>query len=534
MTEPPSLGPEPASPESSLATAVDAVEGEPLHSRFDFEEGLRSRTARGVVVNAAFQVGFAAIGLLQRFVIAAFLTTREFGIWGLVLTSVLTLSFLKQVGISDKYVQQNEPDQEVAFQKAFTLELVYTLAFCVVVAVALPLYALAYDRPEVLLPSAVLALTLVGSALTAPVWIAWRQMRFARQRLLESVNPVVSTAVMIPLAATGHGYWSLVIGILAGTFAAAATALVTCPYRLALRLDRHTLRAYVGFSWPLVVAGGSTVLVLQGTMLVGNYAVGLAGVGAIALASSLLVFANRVDAVISQTMYPAVCAVRDRLDLLHEAFTKSNRLALMWGLPFGVGMALFAPDLVEFLLGRRWEAAVGLLQALGLLIGINQLGFNWTLFFQARGDTRPQAVTAVVGAIVFVAVVAPLMFALDLTGYAIGIAVSVASQLAVRTTYLSGLFEGFNPLRHAVRAVAPCIAAVLPVIGARLLESGSRTLGTAGAEFTLYAALTVLATLACERRLIREVAGYLRGGREPRVAVAADAGRAFTERASGT
>ena len=55
--------------------------------------------------------------------------------------------------------------------------------------------------------------------------------------------------------------------------------------------------------------------------------------------------------------------MRDRLDLLFETFVKSNRIALMWGLPFGVGVALFASDLVHFGIGDRWRPGVGLIQA---------------------------------------------------------------------------------------------------------------------------------------------------------------------------
>ena len=41
-----------------------------------------------------------------------------------------------------------------------------------------------------------------------------------------------------------------------------------------------------------------------------------------------------------------MCAVADRTELLFETFVKSNRLALMWAMPSGLGLALFAPDLV--------------------------------------------------------------------------------------------------------------------------------------------------------------------------------------------
>jgi len=40
----------------------------------------------------------------------------------------------------------------------------------------------------------------------------------------------------------------------------------------------------------------------------------------------------------------------------------------MWGMPFGVALALFAPDLIEFVYGEEWEPAVGLIQAFGLEI----------------------------------------------------------------------------------------------------------------------------------------------------------------------
>jgi hypothetical protein len=42
------------------------------------------------------------------------------------------------------------------------------------------------------------------------------------------------------------------------------------------------------------------------------------------------VFTERLDTIVSDTLYPTVCAVADCPALLFEAFVKSNRLALMW------------------------------------------------------------------------------------------------------------------------------------------------------------------------------------------------------------
>ena len=120
------------------------------------------------------------------------------------MTTLITLAFLKQIGIGDKYIQQREEDQVVAYQKAFTLELAYTMIFFVVVAIALPLYALViYDRPEILAPGFVLSLTLIATAFQTPTWIFYRRLDYFRQRSIEIVDPLVTTVAMIGLLIAG-------------------------------------------------------------------------------------------------------------------------------------------------------------------------------------------------------------------------------------------------------------------------------------------------------------------------------------------
>lgn len=500
-------------PELPQEEAVEVGAAEPLQDRLALGgRSLREHTARGVIINSLFQIGLAGLGLLQRVAVAAFLTTSEYGFWGILVVMLLTLSWFKQIGIGEKYVQQDDPDQVRAFQKAFTLELAYTLLFYVVVVVALPLYALIYGRPEIIVPGLVMSVAFLATALHTPIWIPFRQMRFVRQRVLEAIGPVTAAVLSIALAAAGLGYWGLVIGMTVGNLAGAAVAVATSPYPLAWRFDRDALRDYFGFSWPLALSSASSLVVVQGAILAGNYTVGLAGLGALALASNFAMFADRVDSVVRRTIYPAVCAVKDRTALLFETFTKSNRLALMWALPFGVGLALFAPDLVRFVLGERWHEAEALLQVFGILIALRQVAFNWVVFFSAVGNTRPMAINGALQVGVFLAVTLPLMIVAGLTGYAIGMSVSVAAELVLRAYFLRRLFGGFRIVRHMARAVAPVIPAAALVGALRLVETGGRGAELAAAELVLYLAVAGLATWALERSLVTELAGYLRRG----------------------
>ena len=499
--------------EAQLLEAPEAPQLEPAVSGDG--QSLRTRAARGTVINAAFMVLLQTIGLLKGFIIAAFLTRSEYGVWGILVITIGTLGWLKDVGISDKYVQQDEHDQEVAYQKAFTIDLISNAGLFLLVLVALPLFALAYGDWKLVIPGLVINATLLGQSLKTPSWIFYREMRYGRQRLLDAVDPLVSFAVTIGLAIAGLGYWALVLGFFAGVYAGAIAAVIASPYPIALRFDRRTGREYFGFSWPLIVASSSGILVPQVGMLVATRKLGLGAAGVLSLAGTVGVYTNKIDELVTWTLYPAICRVKDRTELLFEAFVKSNRLALMWGVPFGVGIALFAPDLVHFGIGDRWRPAIGLLEIFGLVAAVNHIGFNWMSFFGARGNTRPMAVFGPVVLLAFLVFAVPLLLLYGLMGFGAGMAAMTLVALGVRSYYLTKLFPGFQMLVHAMRAIAPTVPAAAVTLALRA-AAPARSLAWALTELAVYLLVTVVATWLLERDLLREAVGYVHGRARPR------------------
>ena len=468
------------------------------------------------MINSAFQIGLAGLGLVRQLAVAAFLTQEQFGLWGILLAILNTLVWLKQIGVSDKYIQQSEPDQELAFQKAFTLELALSFAFFVLCGVLVPLFALAYGHTDIILPGLLLSTSVILTAFQTPAWIQYRRLNYARQRLLTSVDPVVSMVGMVTLAAAGLGYWGLVVGGVIGSLVGAAVCLVTSPYRMRIRFDRSTLGEYVSFSWPLLGLAVSRLVVIHGALLTATRSVGLAAVGALGLAASYATFSDKVNAIVNQTIYPAVCRVADRREALIEVFVKSNRVALMWGIAFGVGLALFSADLVNYVLGDKWDDAINLIAAFGVILGIGQLAVNWTIFMRATNNTRPLFVAALLDVAVFMAVLVPATITLGVTGYMIGFGAAMAVQIAARTYFMRTLFEEFSLARHSWRAIAPVLPPTALILGVRLVAGGDRTPGRAIAELALYIVATAGLTYVFERRLITELVGYLRGRKQPR------------------
>ena len=468
----------------------------------------RRLAARGVLINSAFLVIVGTLNLLRAVGVAGFLTAAEFGIWSAVALLAALAVALKTAAVSDKYIQQDEPDQEVAFQKAFTLELISAVILVVATAAFVPILAIIYGEPEMLGPGFALVALIPGLALQLPIMVYYRRMDFVRQRLLMVVDPVVAFVASIGLAIAGYGIWSLVIGTIAGAWAGGFAALAARPYPLGWRYDRRAAREYFSFSWPLLIGAGGAIVAAQLMLVFGEVALGLAGVGAIGLASAITAYTDRVDAVVTQALYPAICRVRDRTDLLFEAFVKSNRLTLMWGMPFGLGLALFAPDLVTYALGESWRDATTLLQVFGAVAAINHVGFNWTAFLRAVGNTKPIATVSYLGLGVMLGLGVPLMFVSGLDGFAVGVALGGAVSLVARWHYIRQLFPHSSAARQLGRAVAPSIPAVLAVLALRAVEP-SRGSEWVLIELGAYVAITVVATWLLERVLLREAISYI-------------------------
>jgi PST family polysaccharide transporter len=458
---------------------------------------LRRRTARGGVVNAAFLSGAEAVVLLQGLLATALLGPAAIGLYGIVSTAAMTIVALRRIGIDEAYVQHDRPGDEAEFQRAFGLELAVGLAGALAIAALAPVLAALYDDDRLLALTLALAYLPVGFALQAPQWIFFRRMDFLRQRLLQAIVPLGTVLVAVPLLLAGVGVWALVIGPVCGNVAAIVAGWLVSPYRPRPRLERGAARRYARFSWPIFASSLAALVVARW----------------ITLALTLTRYADRADQIVATTIYPAICRVRDRTDVLEELFAKSNRLTLMWAFPYAAGLALFGADLLGLVLGEAWRPAAVLVGGLALAGGLQQLGYNWFSFYRARGESRPQAVESLVLVGTFLALAVPGALLQGSWGFVAGRAAGVACVLAVRRAYVRRLLPGVRLGGLALRAAVPVALASAPVLALRLATWGSeRTLARAGAELGLWLAGLALATRRLEQGLLAELWSYVRRG----------------------
>jgi O-antigen/teichoic acid export membrane protein len=488
-----------------------------MSGRFSFpREQLRARTVRGALVTGAFLVGIDALVVAQGLIATRLLGPELIGLYGIVAVTTTTVIALKRVGIDEAYVQQDEAgSQEEEFQRAFTLELGTSLAFALVLCALAPVVAAVYADDRLLGLMLAMSYLPLALALQAPLWIFFRRMEYGRQRALQAIQPLVSFAVTVPLVASGFGVYSLVVGPLAGYAAAVAATVAASPYRLALRWDPRAARRYLRFSGWIVVATLATLVVQQGQVLAFDLAEGLAWVGFLTLAVTVTRYVDRADQIVTATIYPAIAAIQGRTRTLEELFVKSNRVTLLWVMPFCAGLVLFAGDLVSFLLGEEWRDAEVLVQGLAVAGLLQHLGFNWFSFYRAHGDTRPPAVEAVAVAAAFVALAVPALAVWGAVGFVAGRIAAVVVGLGVRARYVRRMLPGVRAGQLVGAAAPPVAVAAALALAVRLaLWGGERPAWQAAVEVAVFVAAFAALALPRERALLAELRAAVRRGEQ--------------------
>uniref|UniRef100_A0A6J5ZW98 Unannotated protein n=1 Tax=freshwater metagenome TaxID=449393 RepID=A0A6J5ZW98_9ZZZZ len=461
------------------------------------------------MLNAVFLGGTQGLVLLQGLIVTVLLGPSDIGLYGIVTVTAMSIVELRRVGIDEGFVQQNAANQEQEFEAAFTLELAVGLVAALLIAVSAPIIALVYGQPELLPLCLAVAYLPVAFALQAPQWIFFRRMEYLRLRLLQAAIPAVTFAVTVPLAASGVGVWALVIGPLAGNLVGIAAAVAVSPYRLRLRRDKAAWRRYLNFSSPIFLTSLGLLVMAQGQIALVGIPEGLAWAGFMTVALMLTRYADRADQIVATTIYPAICAIPGRTAAMVELFEKSNRLTLVWTVPFCASLVLFANDLVDYILGSEWQRAVPLIVGLAIATAVQQLGYNWFSFFRAAGEAKPQAIETWTLVAVFLLLGVPGFLIFGVWGFVVGRVAASCAMVAVRRLFMGQLLPGARLAPLAAGAGIPVLLAALPIVVIRVLVGADRTALWAVGELVLWCALLAALFLRRERALWSELRGYL-------------------------
>ncbi|MEZ4586474.1 MAG: lipopolysaccharide biosynthesis protein [Gemmatimonadales bacterium] len=321
-------------------------------------------------------------------VLARLLTPADYGLVGLATLYLGFVGILTEGGLGTSIIAKREMTEAEIKQLntvAVLLGLTGALLTC---AAAIPL-GWYFKAPALPLVMVALSVNAVLSALRlVPVAALQREFRFRGLALVEGAQAVASTVVTLGLALAGARYWSLVVGGLAGTLAAAGVSRLLSPHGFsAPRIA--TLRRYYHFTRNVLIGRISWYVYTNADFIVAGRMLGTAALGAYTFAWNIAsVPVEKVTALVTRVTPAFFSRLQsDRAALARMLLSVTEGLVFVT-LPLTVGMAVVADDFVVAYLGPQWLEAVGPLRILAMYATLRSIVTLLPQVLTMLDDTR--------------------------------------------------------------------------------------------------------------------------------------------------
>ena len=419
-------------------------------------------------------------------VLARILTPAEFGLFAIATFLVGTFALLSDFGLAPSFIQRKEELTEIDLRVGFTLQQILTSLVVFVLFAAAPLLARMYPKAP---PETVWLVRMIAFNLYLTSWRSMsalqleRQLRYDKLARIEVVEALLYQVVVLSLAITGHGVWSLVWATLAQGSMGTLLVYLAAPWRVQLGFDARIAGSILRFGIPFQITLLTNSVGNWVTPLLVGGLIGPQAVGYLTWASSngrkpLVLVDNAM-----RIAFPHFSRIQDdRAEVERTVVRYLTYLLLPAGLWFSV-LVTAGPILVRLIYTEKWVPAVPALALFALAMGFDVIGWVGAVVSNSLGLVK--FVTRIVLAISVVKIVlsVPLVFMFGYTGVAVGylIAASLMPYLLnglgpgaarrllrvqawITLPILAGLLAGSLALLLPLPSIARAVLTVLSVL----------------------------------------------------------------------
>lgn len=351
---------------------------------------LTTQAIRGVSIRTGLSLVMKMFTAMQSFIFARLFFPEDLGIFNTAILITSIVALFAEMGLR-QYIVRDDDDPRRTMDTMLTLTLILGVGFfAVTFLVVAPLAANIFDNPD--LRNYIRFMSYLGfvNLCSLPVGLWEREMRFGITVLPELAKFFTGFGTtVIATWLLGMGVWGLFYGHLAGFLANALVIWIWSPYRPHLRLDVQKARRLIVFGYPLLASAVLGFVSWQGDDLLVRFFRGDAELGVYITGFYMPNYLLQIVHMSHPVMLSAFAKVKNDREKLRQAFNLSSKYLAIGSLFLGVGLVVFAPQVIHYLYSDRWAAAVPLVQLFALSTAFRAAtGYHWQSLLIIQGRTR--------------------------------------------------------------------------------------------------------------------------------------------------
>lgn len=352
---------------------------------------LKHKTFSAVRWTTASAVMRVLLQVTQIAVLARLLLPSDYGLMAIVAVALSFAGIFADFGLNSAYVHGRNvtPEQRSSL---FWLNVAMSVGLFLLVIAVSPLIAQIFGDQRLILLLVLSASTLVIVAIGQQVKMtAEKSMDFRPVILIEFVSSLCGFVSSVIAAMSGWGVYALVLGSIVTTSADTLFVwiYVAKGWRPYWRFSINEVKPYLGFGGAMVGNSIVSQINLSIDVLLGARMLGVAQLGLFSIPRNLMLQLQfTVNGIITRVGFPLIAQVQNDIPQVRSIYLKTLNMTASTNALFFVGVAYFAPDIVQLLLGHQWNDSAPILRILALWAALRSTGnpSGILLFGMGRAD----------------------------------------------------------------------------------------------------------------------------------------------------
>jgi teichuronic acid exporter len=321
-------------------------------------------------------------------IVVRLLTPADFGIVAMAMVLWSYLRYLGEFGIPQTIVTLRDLTEDQLAQLNSVALLLGLGCFGLAAILSYPLAAF-FKTPQLVWVAVVTCSGLVPLGFRAvSEGLLNRDMRFRTLSLMDATTSILAAIATLLMVFLGWGYWSLVLGNLAGYAAQSLLVVAARPHRFAIpRLG--SLRRPLIFGWHVLVSVVASSAYERLDNVTAGRVLGQTALGVYGMAWNLAnVPMEKLTTLVTTTIPTYFAAVQTEPTALRRYLRTLTESLAMATFPATIGLALVARDLIPFALGNKWDGVIVPLEILSVYVTFRSIVALLGKLLTAVGNPR--------------------------------------------------------------------------------------------------------------------------------------------------
>ena len=332
---------------------------------------MRLKTFRSGLAVTASNAILRLFQVFTAILLARLLAPEDFGLVGLAGALIGVCTLFSGLGLRSALIASGEEINKAAFH-ALGMTTGLGLLFTGLILVCAPIYASFMGGAELTAICQWMAILVLLNAVSLVAdAVLSKEMMFGRRIIPAAASSLSYMGTAVGLAYAGFGLWSLVYGRLTRALVALIVNFLVCPtlrWLLPHRWDGLLTKSLARFGVTTLGTGIVQYSYEHGDKLLVGKLFGATQLGFYSQAYTISALTvGQISVVTNSVLFPAYATMRDNKTRLAKAFLSSLQMVSTITIPFAMGLLILAPELVIFLIGEKWRAAIPLLQIFAFL-----------------------------------------------------------------------------------------------------------------------------------------------------------------------